>query len=164
MQRGELLDVLDRHFDATEMGDLCFRLGVSFSDDLRGETKRERIADLISYSERHWGVERLVEEVVAIRPNAYWRQKLVDVALDTKRETGEFEPVKWPEKKGQTLYRRASQTGPLRQERNLWMGLVLNQMRERMDRLDSRFTWVIALIIIDFSLFVAFAFAMWNGR
>ena len=63
----QLLDVLDYSFNASEIRDICFALGVDY-DNLQGETKRGKAQSLIEYHQHRDQISGLESEVSRRRP------------------------------------------------------------------------------------------------
>jgi len=70
-QVAHLLHVLDRFFDAGEIEEMAFRLGIDV-DNLRGETKNEKARALIAYLERRKLTDDLIDLIRSERPNLPW--------------------------------------------------------------------------------------------
>lgn len=64
-----LLALLDSAFDANELADLCFELGVDF-ENLAGGTKKSKARELILYCQRRARYAELVRRVRDARPGA----------------------------------------------------------------------------------------------
>ncbi|MAT95698.1 MAG: hypothetical protein CL608_00910 [Anaerolineaceae bacterium] len=68
LDRQTLLRVMNDQFNLEEIRVLCFALEVNY-DELRGETKKSKVIDLIELLERRQALPRLVTAVLRQRPN-----------------------------------------------------------------------------------------------
>lgn len=129
-ERDELLKALTAFFNEEELRTLCFGLGVQY-DDLSGEGLEGKSRELIAYSERHGGVVELIDRIVELRPNAYWRDKLARIGAHTHNRTQEIPTA---------VVRAAAggRTGPLRDENRLLFTLALSQVNERVDKVERQ--------------------------
>lgn len=89
----ELLDTLDRKLNAPEARDLAFDLSLDW-DNLRGETKRERLRDLLDVTWRRGQMAELLDAVHRRRPDVlpeipvFTPPAPSPVAARTRRGTG----------------------------------------------------------------------------
>lgn len=67
----QLRQLLNKHFNLTELQDLCFFLNIDFQN-LRGETKDEKIIALIYFLGRQKQLESLLTRCRESRPSATW--------------------------------------------------------------------------------------------
>lgn len=66
-----ILDLLDKHFNTSELMDVCFHLGVDF-DDLSGGGKRDKTRELVSYLNRRGRIQELITLLRTLRPQVNW--------------------------------------------------------------------------------------------
>jgi len=71
VDRNTLRDILIQHFDAEEIRDLCFQLGIE-ADNLRGENKPAVIRELVGYADRRGELWKLIGMIFYNRPNLFW--------------------------------------------------------------------------------------------
>ena len=67
----ELLEKIDRHFDESELSELCFTLNIDY-ENIKGETKKDKARELILYLNRREQLHALVETCRRLRPNTLW--------------------------------------------------------------------------------------------
>jgi non-canonical purine NTP pyrophosphatase (RdgB/HAM1 family) len=70
--RIQLRHRITRHFNRTELADLCFALGLDPEDVLTQSVKRQQVRDLILYCDRHSLIPDLLEACRSERPRADW--------------------------------------------------------------------------------------------
>jgi formylglycine-generating enzyme required for sulfatase activity len=68
MDRLTLRQAIDRHFNDSELRDLCFELGIDY-EHLEGNNKGDRVRALVLYAERHERLDELAGIVLRIRPS-----------------------------------------------------------------------------------------------
>lgn len=68
----KLYQKIDRHFDESELQDLCFRLNVDF-DNLPGSGKRDKARELVKFMDRHGRLPQLVETAAKLRLHIAWQ-------------------------------------------------------------------------------------------
>jgi len=66
-----LLEKLDRHFNESELSDICLRLKVD-CESVEGETKRDTVRELILYLSRRGRLGELVDTCRELRPLVSW--------------------------------------------------------------------------------------------
>ncbi len=86
VDRAKLRQILVNHFDDGELRDLCFDLGIAYSD-LPGECARDKARELIAYCERRGLWLDLVGTVYDARPRAPWQSE--SETKDDSREVWE---------------------------------------------------------------------------
>jgi len=128
LDRRELHNALDKYFNEEELRTLCFELGVDYAD-LPGIGQSAKARELITYAERHSGITELIERIVELRPNAYWRDKLMKAGAYTHNSTQEI-PL-------QAIRAASGRTGPLRDENRLLFSLALARINTRLDEIDA---------------------------
>lgn len=69
--RNKLFKGLNKHFNAEEVEDLCFELGISY-EDLKGETRRGKNRSLVDYLARRQQLAELQAVCRQARPQANW--------------------------------------------------------------------------------------------
>ncbi len=74
-----LFEKVDRHFNDSELRDLCFRLNVD-NEDLKGGGKREKARELVMQMNRHGRLSDLLQQVGIVRPKVNWQ--------DTPQQSG----------------------------------------------------------------------------
>lgn len=80
MNKIKLLQILETHFNESELRHLCFLLEIDY-ENLPGQTKQDKVRELVTYSERH-GLSKKLEAILPqLRP-----------ALDWSGEPGKQEP------------------------------------------------------------------------
>ncbi len=67
----KLSDQIAEYFNAEELADLCFRLGIDF-ENLPGGTRAARARELIDYCRRHGRLDELVAASRQLRPHVPW--------------------------------------------------------------------------------------------
>jgi tetratricopeptide (TPR) repeat protein len=72
----KLRRLLNKHFNINELRDLCFDLRVDF-EDLPGETRGDKVRELVAYLERRGRLLDLVEIGKQLRPDVPWGDALV---------------------------------------------------------------------------------------
>jgi len=65
-----LRENIARHFDDSELRELCFQLGIKY-DDLPGE-KKDKPRELVEFAERHNCIPELVQKCRQLRPRVEW--------------------------------------------------------------------------------------------
>jgi phage baseplate assembly protein W len=70
-ERNQFLRLLQAHFNAEELKDLCFQLDI-VHEDLAGETRSARMRSLMLYCERHDLSLKLSTICQRLRPNTSW--------------------------------------------------------------------------------------------
>ncbi|NHZ72554.1 MAG: SAVED domain-containing protein [Aquificales bacterium] len=68
----KLFQKIDRHFNESEMRDLCFRLNVDY-EDLEGQGKRDKVRELVTWMDRHGRLPDLTTLADQQRPQVKWR-------------------------------------------------------------------------------------------
>lgn len=86
----KLSDQITEYFNAEELADLCFRLGISY-DNLPGTTNSTKARELTDYCRRHGRMENLVEKCRELRPHVHWTVPIP--ARELPQEQGEFGQV-----------------------------------------------------------------------
>ncbi len=71
IDRNRLVELLHTHFDLEELKSLCFNLNERY-DDLRGETPRRKIEELVAKLQRQDRLSELIDRVKVIRPKVPW--------------------------------------------------------------------------------------------
>lgn len=71
MSMVQLRDQIAEYFNAEELADLCFRLGVQY-ENLQGTTNAAKARELTEYSRRHGRLEQLVAKCRELRPHVTW--------------------------------------------------------------------------------------------
>jgi outer membrane protein assembly factor BamB len=69
--RARLRNALVKHFDDSELRDVCFDLGIPY-DSLQGEGRSDKARELVAYCERHGMYDKLIEMCRQLRPNVEW--------------------------------------------------------------------------------------------
>lgn len=67
----KLSDQIAEYFNAEELKDLCFRLGISY-DNLAGETNAGRARELTDYCRRRGRINDLMDTCRQLRPHVLW--------------------------------------------------------------------------------------------
>lgn len=67
----QLSDQINDYFNAEELADLCFRLGIEY-ENLPGGTKSARARELADYCRRHGRVDDLIATCRQLRPHVLW--------------------------------------------------------------------------------------------
>ncbi|NKQ37371.1 MAG: SAVED domain-containing protein [Chloroflexi bacterium] len=67
-----LFEKIDRHFNDSELRDLCFQLKVDY-EDLAGEGKRDKARELVTMMNRHGRLPELVALASQLRPKVKWQ-------------------------------------------------------------------------------------------
>lgn len=67
----ELSDQINDYFNADELADLCYRLGIEY-DNLPGATKGAKARELVDYCRRHGRIEELIAAGRQLRPHVLW--------------------------------------------------------------------------------------------
>lgn len=67
----ELSDQINEYFNAEELADLCFRLGIQY-ENLAGATNSAKVRELTDYCRRHGRVENLIAVCRDRRPHVLW--------------------------------------------------------------------------------------------
>jgi hypothetical protein len=67
----KLSDQISEYFNAEELADLCFRLGLQY-DNLAGGTVSAKARELTDYCRRHGRMEKLVAACRQLRPHVLW--------------------------------------------------------------------------------------------
>lgn len=67
----QLRVALNSYFNDDELRDLCFTLGIDY-ENLGGDTKSEKVLELIQYCERHGRSDDLINTIQRYRPNVDW--------------------------------------------------------------------------------------------
>lgn len=65
----DLQQILNAYFNDSELRDLCFRLHIEY-EDLGGNTKSDKVRELILHAERHNRTEALLQTIYELRPHA----------------------------------------------------------------------------------------------
>jgi hypothetical protein len=89
VERVRLLDILRQYFNESELKDLCFSLAVDY-EALPGASVWDKARELVTYAERHLGVVELVDHIVKLRPNAFWRDRLRTLTIESTQATQEI--------------------------------------------------------------------------
>lgn len=71
MNFAQLSDQIAEYFNAEELADLCFRLGVQV-ENLAGTTNAAKARELTDYCRRHGRLEQLVAKCRELRPHVTW--------------------------------------------------------------------------------------------
>jgi hypothetical protein len=66
-----LSDLINRYFSLADVWDLCFRLGVDH-EDLGGDSKREKVRELVKQMERNGRLSDLIALLKQLRPHVVW--------------------------------------------------------------------------------------------
>ena len=69
--RKDLRQIIGTFFSESELRGFCFDQDIEY-DDLPGQTKGDKVRELIRYYERHRSFDELVEAVYHVRPKALW--------------------------------------------------------------------------------------------
>jgi hypothetical protein len=102
----KLFQKVDRHFDDSELRDLCFQLGVAY-EDLPGSGKRDKARELVTLLDRHGRLPDLLTLVGQLRPKVTWQDSpqqadgadiiaklnvavVVDIARPAVRDVGRY--------------------------------------------------------------------------
>lgn len=67
----QLSDQITEYFNAEELADLCFRLGIQY-DNLPGGTVATKARELTEYCRRHGRLDDLVTNCRKLRPHVLW--------------------------------------------------------------------------------------------
>lgn len=76
----EVRGLLEKGFDESEVRDLCFHLGLD-PDDIRGQTRNEKVRELTLFAWRRGLMKALLEHVAEERPNLAWPELKGDLLL-----------------------------------------------------------------------------------
>ena len=68
-----LQQLLVKHFDLSEMKQLCFDLTIDY-EELAGDTKSEKARQLVKFGHRHGRIPEIVRQCAKERPKAEWNQ------------------------------------------------------------------------------------------
>lgn len=68
----KLFEKIDRHFNSSELDQLCFQLGVD-DENLGGAGKRDKARELVMYMDRRGHLTELSQQVAALRPQVSWQ-------------------------------------------------------------------------------------------
>lgn len=82
----KLFQNIDRHFNDSELRDVCFQLDISY-EDLPGPGKRDKVRDLVTMLDRHGRLSDLTILTTQLRPKIKWQespQKAGDVDIIAK--------------------------------------------------------------------------------
>lgn len=77
MELVKLHDEIITYFSQGELKDLCFRLAIDF-DDLPGQTRQDKVRELIGYCQRRGLLMSLVKQCELLRPHLSWLSLLTD--------------------------------------------------------------------------------------
>lgn len=77
-QRAQLLKLLDEHFDQDKIAEICFVLDVDI-ENLKGETKRAKIPNLIQEMERSQRLAELIATAQELNPYAPWANYQIEI-------------------------------------------------------------------------------------
>lgn len=66
----DLVTMIDRHFNAEEIETMALDLGLDY-DNLKGATKRAKIASIVTHFERRGFVDSLIDYCIENRPGVY---------------------------------------------------------------------------------------------
>ncbi len=69
----QLRDALNDYFNTDELIELCFTLGIDY-ENLSGDTKTEKVIELVQYGERHGRTDDLINTIQRLRPNIDWER------------------------------------------------------------------------------------------
>lgn len=83
----KLSDQITEYFNAEELADLCFRLGIQY-DNLAGETNSAKARELTDYCRRHGRLENLLETCRLLRPHVLWA--VPTIASEQPQDQGGF--------------------------------------------------------------------------
>ena len=114
----QLRQLLNKHFNLTELRNLCFSLDVDF-ENLRGETKDEKIIALIYFLGRKRELEQLLTYCQQARPSAAWPHlsaETQDILYHTALNARPYDEVKKDQR---------NQLALLNKVRNFWINGVL---------------------------------------
>lgn len=67
----KLSDQITEYFNADELADLCFRLGIPY-ENLAGGTQTAKARELTDFCRRHGRLEDLIETCRKLRPHVLW--------------------------------------------------------------------------------------------
>ncbi len=70
--QSRLFQILVNRFDRSELRMLCFHLGIDYKDSLPGESKEDKVLDLIKHLERRHRILELVQAGRQLRPDIAW--------------------------------------------------------------------------------------------
>ncbi|MCA9957424.1 MAG: hypothetical protein KC443_00230 [Anaerolineales bacterium] len=68
----KLFEKINRHFDDSELRDLCFQLQVDYAD-LSGMEKRDKVRELVTWMDRHGRLPDLTTLANQLRPKVKWQ-------------------------------------------------------------------------------------------
>ncbi len=102
----KLFQKVDRHFDDSELQDLCFQLGIDY-EDLSGSSKRDKARELMMRLDRYGRLPDLLMLVSQLRPKVTWQDSpqqadgadiiakltvavVVDIARPAVRDVGRY--------------------------------------------------------------------------
>jgi hypothetical protein len=77
----ELAQKLETGFNESELRDLCFRLQLD-CENVAGQTKRDKIRELVLHTQRHGTLDELVAAAADLRPRMQWQ-----MAVQTREGT-----------------------------------------------------------------------------
>jgi tetratricopeptide (TPR) repeat protein len=155
-ERAEFARLLAGHFDEAELRSLCFELDVD-DEELRGQTKSEKIISLIQHLERQQRVADLLQRCRRLRPEITWPDALKPAAISPLPavSTGSDQSV-------HIAIAEGARTGPVIGRVENWTQII-KQPALWQDALWSflaqhRFFWpvVIILNLVLFALYYSF--------
>ncbi|KAA3665258.1 MAG: hypothetical protein DWQ04_01515, partial [Chloroflexi bacterium] len=71
MNKINLRQLLEKHFNKSELRDICFELDIDF-ENLPGQTKRDKVRELITFCHRHGSSPKLQTNLRKLRPAVDW--------------------------------------------------------------------------------------------
>ncbi|HUM71624.1 MAG TPA: P-loop NTPase fold protein, partial [Chloroflexota bacterium] len=87
----QLRDALTDYFNTDELRDLCFTLGIDY-ENLGGDSKSEKVLELIQYCERHGRTDDLINTIQRARPNLDW-ERLASISSGPAQKVQPFANV-----------------------------------------------------------------------
>ena len=90
MDYAQLRRNLEYFFDESELRNLCFDLRIDY-DNLRGESKSDKVRELLAWCIRRQREEQLLKAIMILRPqNEYWLQQWNAFKEEQHQSTNEF--------------------------------------------------------------------------
>lgn len=83
MKLSYLYQKMVRHFDISELQNLCFELNVDY-ENLNGLNKSDKCRELITYLQRRGRLDDLIEICLRQRPNVVWREQANSRSFSTE--------------------------------------------------------------------------------
>ncbi|WP_420630716.1 NACHT domain-containing protein [Candidatus Leptofilum sp.] len=83
-----IYQLLEQHFDLSDLYDLCFKLSIDF-ENLNGQNKRDKAREIVSYCQRHDLLQELRTSLAELRPKIAWPE------ADTPSSTDKSYKATW---------------------------------------------------------------------